>query len=84
MPGLERFKLYCSRGLTPVPGRVGVPPAGLGVSPERTSVTAHAPDPARKAATQDASLGGQDAHPTRDAGPARKNGSTFIEPALAG
>jgi hypothetical protein len=42
---------------------VGVPPAGSGVSPERTSRAA------RKSAAQDAPLGGQDAHPTRDATP---------------
>ena len=52
--------------MVPVSGRVGVPPAGSGVSSERTSATANAPDPVRKAATQDASLGGQDAHPTRN------------------
>ncbi len=39
---------------------MGVSPAGSGVSPERTSKTA------RKVATQDAPLGGQDALPTRD------------------
>ena len=59
-----------------VPGRVGVPPAGLGVSPKQSSKQM------RKAATQDASLGlahppssaipnrrlgGRDAHPTREA-----------------
>jgi alanyl-tRNA synthetase len=51
----------------PASGRVGVPPAGLGVPPERTSDIGDASRDARKAATQDASLGGQDAHPTRDA-----------------
>jgi carbamoyl-phosphate synthase large subunit len=62
-----------------VSGRVGVPPAGSGVPPDRTPETGHASD-VRKTATQDASLGGQgspthrpllvpsatSAHPTRD------------------
>jgi len=39
-------------------GRVGVPPAGSGILPERTSA---------KTVAQDAQLGGQDAHPTRGA-----------------
>jgi alanyl-tRNA synthetase len=52
-------KKYSST-LPSVPGRVGVSPAGSGVSPERTFVSGE------KAAPQDASLGGQDAHPTRD------------------
>jgi len=39
---------------------MGISPAGLGVSRKRTFKTA------RKAAMQDASLGGQDAHPTRE------------------
>jgi alanyl-tRNA synthetase len=58
---IERLsgKKYTST-LPSIPGRVGVPPAGSGVSPERTLGTA------QKTATQDASLGGQDAHPTRD------------------
>src|SRR5688572_1925565 len=46
--------------LPPLPGRVGVSPAGSGVSPERSL------DPGEKSAPQDAALGGQDAHPTRD------------------
>jgi hypothetical protein len=39
---------------------VGILPAGLGVSRKRIFRTA------LKAAMQDASLGGQDAHPTRE------------------
>src|SRR5688572_978052 len=41
-------------------GRVGVSPAGSGLRPERSL------DPGEKSAPQDAALGGQDAHPTRD------------------
>ncbi|HKP05298.1 MAG TPA: alanine--tRNA ligase [Chthoniobacterales bacterium] len=52
-------KRYSST-LPSLPGRVGVSPAGSGVSPERSF------HPREKAGTQDASLGGQDAHPTRD------------------
>src|SRR3954447_11862092 len=52
-------KKYSST-LPSLPSRVGVSPAGSGVAPERTF------DAGQKAATQDASLGGQDAHPTRD------------------
>ena len=51
-----------------LPGRVGVSPAGPGVPPGRTSQPAGAQRLAKTgdAATQDASLGGRDAHPTRD------------------
>jgi alanyl-tRNA synthetase len=52
-------KKYAST-LPLLPGRVGVSPAGSGVSPEQSF------HPDRKTATQDAPLGGQDAHPTRD------------------
>jgi len=41
-----------------LPGRVGVPPAGLGVSPRSSN--------ARERATQDASPGSRDDHPTRE------------------
>jgi alanyl-tRNA synthetase/REP element-mobilizing transposase RayT len=44
----------------PAPGRVGVSPAGEGVPPEGTL------EHKEKTGPQDASLGGQDAHPTRD------------------
>jgi hypothetical protein len=50
----------------PFSGRVGVPPAGSGVPPERSSGTSDPSTVAGKAATQDVSLGGQDAHPTRE------------------
>jgi len=46
---------------------VGVPPAGSGVSPERTPEREPTAALVQKTATQDASLGGQDAHPTRGA-----------------
>ena len=66
-----------------VSGRVGVPPAGSGVSPERTSRTSEN-SPAR-----DAQAGGQDAHPARDtaAAPAEKSAHPilvdhFLEDAL--
>ena len=49
--------------LASLPGRVGVPPAGSGVSPERTSATSGASPVVRKAAAQDA-------HPTRNPPPA--------------
>jgi carbamoyl-phosphate synthase large subunit len=72
-----------------VSGRVGVPPAGSGVSPERSSERGSASSIFRKAATQDASLGGQDAHPTRDAATAPPEKSAhpilvdhFLEDAL--
>ncbi|MEO7319050.1 MAG: aldehyde dehydrogenase family protein [Chthoniobacteraceae bacterium] len=51
---------HTATGDVHVPGRVGVPPAGFGVSPQRTFCVA------REAATQDASLGRRDAHPTRE------------------
>jgi hypothetical protein len=54
------------RGKRGVSGRVGVPPAGSGVSPERSSEKSDAASAAGKTTTQDASLGGQDAHPTRE------------------
>jgi hypothetical protein len=41
-------------------GRVGILPAGEGILPEQTVASRH------ETATKDASLGGQDAHPTRD------------------
>jgi alanyl-tRNA synthetase len=56
----EIEKLSGKNYTSSLPGRVGVSPAGSGVSPERSF------NPSEKAATQDASLGGQDAHPTRD------------------
>jgi uncharacterized radical SAM superfamily Fe-S cluster-containing enzyme len=51
-------------------GRVGVLPAGSGVSPERTFGNGEASAMIRETATQDAWLGGRDAHPTRAAHPA--------------
>jgi alanyl-tRNA synthetase len=56
----EIEKLSGKKYTSSLPGRVGVSPAGSGVSPERSF------EPGEKTATQDASLGGQDAHPTRD------------------
>jgi len=49
-----------------VPGRVGILPAGPGVPPERSSRCAGESTAIGEATTQDASLGGRDAHPTRD------------------
>jgi len=45
---------------------VGILPAGSGVPPERTSKSGNASTTVGKTAPQDASLGGRDAHPTRD------------------
>jgi alanyl-tRNA synthetase/REP element-mobilizing transposase RayT len=56
----ELEKLSGKKYESTLPGRVGVPPAGSGVSPERSL------NSGEKAAPQDAALGGQDAHPTRD------------------
>ncbi|MEY2483850.1 MAG: alanyl-tRNA synthetase [Verrucomicrobiota bacterium] len=56
----ELEKLSGKKYTSSLPDRVGVSPAGSGVSPERSF------NPGEKAALQDAALGGQDAHPTRD------------------
>jgi alanyl-tRNA synthetase len=56
----ELEKLSGKKYTSTLPGRVDVSPAGSGVSPERSF------NPSEKAAPQDAALGGQDAHPTRD------------------
>jgi hypothetical protein len=48
-------------------GRVGVSPAGPGVSPGRTSrLHDDAPPDSERPFGQDAQTGGQDAHPTRE------------------
>jgi alanyl-tRNA synthetase len=56
----ELEKLSGKKYTSSLPGRVGVSPAGSGVSPERSF------NAGGKDALQDAALGGQDAHPTRD------------------
>jgi alanyl-tRNA synthetase len=56
----ELEKLSGKKYTSTLPGRVGVSPAGSGVSPERSF------NLSEKAAPQDAALGGQDAHPTRN------------------
>ena len=66
----------CRRRFAAIPGRVGVPPAGSGVSPEHSSSST------REAATQDASRGGQDAHPTRVNGSIRASDYRFSQTAL--
>jgi alanyl-tRNA synthetase len=53
-------KLSGKKYTSTLPGRVGILPAGSGVSPERSL------NSGQKDAPQDAALGGQDAHPTRD------------------
>ncbi len=47
-----------SEGLVALSGRVGVPPAGFGVSPKRSF--------SQSSRTRDAFAGGRDAHPTRE------------------
>jgi hypothetical protein len=49
-----------------VSGRVGVPPAGSGILPGRSSAAEKAPIHSGSPTTQDASSGGRDAHPTRE------------------
>src|SRR6266403_1607577 len=56
----ELEKLSGKKYASTLPGRVGILPAGSGVSPERSF------NSGEKDALQDAALGGQDAHPTRD------------------
>ena len=56
----ELEKLSGKKYASTLPGRVGILPAGSGVSPERSF------NSGEKDAPQDAALGGQDAHPTRD------------------
>jgi alanyl-tRNA synthetase len=56
----ELEKLSGEKYTSTLPARVGILPAGSGVSPERSF------DSGQKDAPQDAALGGQDAHPTRD------------------
>ena len=60
---LELFDQGCSRGFAETPGRVGVPPAGSGVSPERSPVSARQSRDARCIA-----LAGRMPHPTWDDG----------------
>gem|GEM_PF-6564894 len=49
-----------------ISGRVGVPPAGFGVSPKRSSEPRVPAGHRESSSPQDASHGGRDAHPTRD------------------
>ena len=54
-----------------IPGRVGVPPAGFGVSPKRSSEIPVSAGRRESSSTPDASNGWRNAHPTRKTRPSR-------------